>query len=309
MGALLALAPFPLAAQPAPPPQRTAPAAASNPVPTPLPGVVHARPALWEVKDKDTTIYLFGTIHLLRPGITWLEGPRKAAFDAAQELVLEIAEDADPATQLRILQRALDPTGPTLTSKLPEAARARFTALLREHGGQAAMVDRMKPWLAAITLTALPLGKLGYDPTLGVEAQLRQAARAQGKTITGLETTEEQMGLFESLSEPLQIKLLVDTINEQDDIEQSLARMIDAWSAGNPDVLAEQLNKSMEDDPALVQHLLTERNERWADWIKARLKQPGTVFLAVGAGHLAGKGSVQEALRKRRIKSRLLPGD
>jgi len=309
MGALLALAPFPLAAQPAPPPQRTAPAAAFNPVPTPLPGVVHARPALWEVKDKDTTIYLFGTIHLLRPGITWLEGPRKAAFDAAQELVLEIAEDADPATQLRILQRALDPTGPTLTSKLPEAARARFTALLREHGGQAAMVDRMKPWLAAITLTALPLGKLGYDPTLGVEAQLRQAARAQGKTITGLETTEEQMGLFESLSEPLQIKLLVDTINEQDDIEQSLARMIDAWSAGNPDVLAEQLNKSMEDDPALVQHLLTERNERWADWIKARLKQPGTVFLAVGAGHLAGKGSVQEALRKRRIKSRLLPGD
>ncbi len=302
MGALLALAPVSLAAQPAAP-------AAMNTPPAAAPDRVHARPALWVVKDKDTTIYLFGTIHLLRPGIDWLEGPRKAAFDSAQELVLEIAEDADPATQLRILQRALDPTGPTLSSKLPEASRARLAALLQDYGGQAAMVDRMKPWLAAITLTALPLAKLGYDPAHGVEAQLREAARAQGKSISGLETTEEQMGLFESLSEPLQIKLLVDTINEQNDIEQSLARMIEAWSAGDPVALAEQLNKSMEDDKALVQHLLLDRNERWADWIKARLKTPGTVFLAVGAGHLAGKGSVQEALRKRHIKSRLLPGE
>ena len=284
--------------------------AQAQPVAAPAaPSVVHAQPALWVVKDKDTTIYLFGTIHLLKPGISWFEGPRKKAFASAQELVLEIADDADAATQVRIAQRGINADGATLSSKLPADARANLARMLADYKVPVALVDRMKPWLAAVTLTALPLGKLGYDASNGVEVQLRKAAREQGKTVTGLETADEQIGFFDALAEPAQIAMLVDTINEQATVEQSLGKMISAWIAGDPVLLAEEMNKSMEGDDELRQHLLVDRNNRWADWIKARLARPGTVFLAVGAGHLAGKGSVQEALRKRHVKSKLVKAD
>jgi uncharacterized protein YbaP (TraB family) len=268
--------------------------------------VTQAKPALWVVKDRDTTIYLFGTVHLMRPGIEWLKGPRKMAFDSAQELVLEIADDPDVETQMRIAQRALDRDGPPLTSKLPEALRARFTALLKENNTPAAVVDRMKPWFAAVTLTQLALARLGYDPANGVDVHLRKAAHAQGKTVTGLETAEEQISLFDGLSEELQVRLLVDTINEYGEVEKSIAEMIDSWSAGDPVALARNLNKSLVDDQGLAQRLLIDRNERWADWIKSRLAKPGTVFLAVGAGHLAGDGSLQGALKTRRLKAKLV---
>lgn len=298
LAVLLALWTAPLAAQQLQTKAPTAGAKASVPI--------HARPSLWVVRDRDTTIYLFGTIHLLRPGLLWFEGPVKSAFDASQEVVLEIADEADVSTQMRIAQRAMDLTGPPLTGKLPEATRPKFAALIKEYRLPATVVDRMKPWFAAITLTSAPLQKLGYDSSQGVEAQLRKYAKAQGKPVSGLETTEEQIGFFDTLSDELQIRLLVETIDEQAEVEDTLARMIDAWSAGDPDRLAATLNKSMEEDKGLEKLLLFDRNERWADWIKARLEKPGTVFLAVGAGHLAGQNSVQDALKARRIKSKLV---
>lgn len=290
--ALLALLPAPLAAQ-------------AQPQPSPK-AAVGAKPALWVVKDKDTTIYLFGTIHLLRPGIDWFRGPIKTAFDSADELVLEIADQNDAATQARVVQKALDLSGQPLTQKLPEAVRPKFTQLLKDYSLPVAVIDRMKPWFAAVTLTSAPLQKLGYDQAEGVEVKLRAYADAARKPILGLETTEEQIGFFDSLSNELQISLLVETINEQTDVEKTLAEMIDAWTAGDPLRLSQTMNKSMEDDKGLQQVLLFDRNEAWADWIKARLDKPGTVFLAVGAGHLAGKGSVQDALKIRHIKTKLV---
>jgi uncharacterized protein YbaP (TraB family) len=267
---------------------------------------VRAKPALWVVKDKDTTIYLFGTIHLLRPGVDWFQGPIKKAFEGSDELVLEIADQSDAAMQARIVQKALDPTGQPLTQKLPEAVRPKFTQLLSDYRLPSAVIDRMKPWFAAVTLTSAPLQKLGYDQAQGVEVKLRAYADAAKKPIIGLETTEAQIGFFDSLSNDLQISLLVETINEQADVEKTLAEMIDAWIAGDPLRLSATMNKSMEDDKGLQQILLFDRNEAWADWIKARLDKPGTVFLAVGAGHLAGKGSVQDALKVRKIKTKLV---
>ena len=273
--------------------------------PTAAPGIP-AKPALWVVKDKDTTIYLFGTIHLLRPGINWYQGPIKKAFESADTLVLEIADGNDAAMQARIVQKALDVTGPSLTQKLPEPARAKFTQLVTDYSLPIGVIDRMKPWFAAVTLTSAPLQKLGYDRNEGVEVRLRALADAAKKPVIGLETTEEQVGFFDGLPNDMQISLLVETINEQADVEKTLAQMIDAWVAGDPLKLSETMNKSMEDDKGLQQVLLFDRNERWADWIKARLDKPGTVFIAVGAGHLAGKGSVQDALKVRKIKAKLV---
>jgi uncharacterized protein len=287
---LAGLASAPLAAQPAP-----APAGAAT------------RPALWVVQDSDTTIYLFGTIHLLKPGIVWFDAGVKAAFDGADELVLEVADQADPAAQARIVQSAMAPDGPPLSGQLPEAARGKLLALLAASGLPVELVERMKPWFAAITLTAVPLRKLGFDPNIGVEATLRAAAGKQGKIVTGLETSEDQLGMFNALSQELQIALLIETIDEQSQIEATLDTMIGAWSIGDPETLAASINGEMDDNAELAQRLLRDRNDRWADWIKARLARPGTIFLAVGAGHLAGTGSVQDALASRGVATRRLP--
>jgi uncharacterized protein YbaP (TraB family) len=268
------------------------------------PAVTHARPALWRIKDRDTTIYLFGTIHLLKPGIAWFVGGVRKAFDASDALVLEIADQDDPAIQARIAQKALATDGPPLTARMESEDRAKLLALLDQYGLPQTAIDRMKPWFAALTLTAMPLRKLGFDPANGVEETLRHAAAQAGKPISGLETSEEQLGLFDSLPQPLQLALLRETIDEQGKVEETLEAMIGAWSAGDPERLAATLNGEMDQDPELEKRLLLDRNAHWADWIKARLEKPGTVFVAVGAGHLAGKGSVQALLGAMRINAR-----
>lgn len=264
---------------------------------------VHARPALWRVKDKDTTIYLFGTIHLMKPNIVWFEGPVRKAYRQSGDVVVEVAEAPDPSRQAKIVQQALVPTGPTVTEQLPADLRPHYAALLAQMGPGGAMLDRVKPWFAALALTNEPLRKLGYDAASGVDQTIMTAARKDGKTLTGLETAEAQIALFADLPQDLQLLLLSETLREQDKLEETIGRMVAAWIAGDPVALATDMNESMKDSPDLMKRLLLDRNAAWADWIDERMKQPGTVFMAVGAGHLAGPGSVQEVLASRGIAS------
>lgn len=272
----------------------------------PAGNIVHAHPALWVVKDADTTIYLFGTIHLLKPDLRWFEGSVRKAFDQSQQVVVEVADKDQAAAQGSIMQRALLLDGPTITSRLPEASREKFVAALQSHNLPPAVFDKVKPWFASITLAVLPLHNLGYDPKSGADHLLQKAALESGKTLTGLETAEEQIGFFDSLPEPVQMTMLSQTLDELPKLGDTIARMIDVWSRGQPDRLADLMNESVNANPELEKLLLTDRNDRWADWIKARLDKPGTVFIAVGAGHLAGKLSVQAMLKQRGIASRLI---
>ena len=187
--ALLAL-PLPACAQGA------APAAATT----------DADPALWVVRDKDTTIYLFGTIHVLRPGLSWFDEAVKAAFDRSDEVVLELVLP-DPAKMAGIVRATgIAPAGtPPLTERLPEAKRAAFTAAVVNLGLPATALDRYKPWLAATQLSVGPLQKTGYVSANGPEEVVSAAAKAGGKTLIGLETAEQQLGYFNGLSDAAQL--------------------------------------------------------------------------------------------------------
>jgi TraB/PrgY/gumN family len=139
-----------------------------------------ADPALWVVKDADTTIYLFGTIHVLKPGLSWFDEGVKKAFDASQTLVLEMVEP-DAATQQRVVMaKAFDPAGTPLTQALPPNYRGAFATAMGQGNVPAAAYDKMRPWFAAVTLSLLPIQKLGYDPANGPEAVLTKAARVRG---------------------------------------------------------------------------------------------------------------------------------
>ncbi|CAN5350893.1 TraB/GumN family protein [soil metagenome] len=261
-----------------------------------------ADPALWVVKDADTTIYLFGTIHILKPGLTWFDEAVKTAFDSSDTLALEMVQP--PADEMRALvmrKGTLSPSDKPLSEQLPEGARARYAAALTGLGMPPAAFDRIKPWFAATTLTMLPLMKLGFDPARGVEPNLTEAAKAAGKKIVGLETAEQQIGYLDGMSTPAQITFLTNTIDEMPKLGGTIDKMIGEWSAGDADGIAAEMNDDRDGSPESAATLLYDRNARWADWIDARLKTPGTVFVAVGAGHLAGPKSVQAELAKRGV--------
>ncbi len=260
-----------------------------------------ADPALWVVKDADTTIYLFGTVHVLKPGLSWFDEGVKAAFDKSDELVLEMLEPDTATMQGLIMKTALNPEGPTLTEKLPADKREAYAKAMTDVGVPAAALDRFDPWFAAVTLSLAGLPKLGYNPESGAERTLSTAAKAANKQIVGLETAEQQLGYFDNLPEPLQVKFLVSTVDDYPRMATELEKMIASWSAGDPETLGKTMNEELADTPELAKVLLADRNARWADWIEQRLQKPGTVFVAVGAGHLAGAESVQVQLAKHKL--------
>lgn len=281
------------------------PACAQQPAASaPSPAANDADPALWVVKDKDTTVYLFGTIHVLKPGLTWFDEAVKTAFDRSDEVKLEIVMP-DPATMQGLVQATgvAAPGTPPLAQRLPEGKRAAFTKAVTDLGLPANALDRYKPWLAATQLSVAPLSKLGYDSTNGPEEVISAAAKQANKPLTGLETPEQQLGFFGSLSDAAQLQFLESTVDELPKLDSQMANMVEDWAKGDPDALAREMNDELKSSPEVAKVLLTDRNARWAKWIKQRMATPGTVFVAVGAGHLAGPDSVQAHLAKLGVKA------
>jgi uncharacterized protein len=291
--AALALFAFPAAAQNAP---SEAPAAveALDPVPTPPP-LTDVDPALWVVKDEDTTIYLFGTVHILKPGLGWFDDGIKQAFDQSDRLVLEMVEPPAAEAQSLFTKLALDRSGKTLRAKMNESDRAIYESAMAKIGLPVEGLDPFDPWAAAVTMQVLAMQKKGFDINSGAEKQLTAAAKVSNKPVSGVETMEFQLGVFDSMSEAEQIKFLIESAKIIDDAEAMMDRMVALWAAPDPDGLARLMNEGMS-SPALYDALLTKRNANWARWINAEMAKPGTTFMAVGAGHLAGSTSVQALL-------------
>ena len=273
----------------------------------PAVATIDADPALWVVKDADTTIYLFGTVHLLKPGLSWFDEGVKAAFDSSDELVLEMVKPDAAAMQQLIAAKAISQTGPKLPDRLGEADQVRYMNVLAGLGLPLNAFDRVQPWFAATNLSLLPLMKLGYDPDSGPETVLTAAAATEKKTVSGLETPEQQIGFLANLSPRTQVRFLESTLREVGKTGETMNDMVGAWSRGDPAKLGELMNDGVKDTPELAKTLLYDRNARWAQWIKARMAKPGTVFIAVGAGHLAGPRSVIAQLKALKLTATRVP--
>lgn len=276
----------------------------AHPTPQPIESIRSkpvAQPALWKVSDDDTTIYLFGTIHLLPKGIEWYDGRVANAFEQSQELVTEIPEVPQQKTMAVTMQLGALPAGQTLRGQMTPAERAKFEAALQSLSVPPTAFDQLKPWLASVAIMSIPLMRSGYSLDNGVEAQLDQRNKALGRPRLGLETLEYQLGIFDGLPNEAQKAYLFETVDALPVLTKEIAKMVEAWSKGDAQALAELLNDEM-DDPVLYKALLSDRNRNWSQWIDDRLDRPGTVFIAVGAGHLGGRDSVQEFLGKAGIK-------
>lgn len=257
-----------------------------------------AHPALWAIKDQDTTIYLFGTVHLLPQDADWHFAALDKALDGSQVLYVEIVDD-DQANMAALVMRYGMDMAHSLSDLLTPFDRGRLerAARLADIPGGVAALNMMRPWLAALTLTVAPLTKAGLDPAQGVDKQLRATMEKAGKPVRGLETAEQQIRFLADMTQTMQLAMLRSTLRDTDRATADLAAIIRAWKDGDDAALARLENDLMRrQTPELYQRLLVERNKAWAKRITGMLQQPGTVFIAVGAAHLAGPDSVQSQL-------------
>lgn len=256
-----------------------------------------AHPALWKVADEDTTIWLFGTIHILPEKVAWYAGPIASALDGSGELVTEIPIGETAQSQGVIMAKGGREDGKTLRETLSADQRARYEEAMTGLGLPVAMFDGNDAWFAALMLTMVPLQLGGYNLADGIDTQVAEKARTLNLTNEALESADYQINLFENLPQETQNSYLDEVVKSLPSTKSDIDSMVAAWEKGDADALAALLNEQ-EDDPVMRATLLTNRNEAWAAWLKQRLDKPGTVFVAVGAGHLAGAGSVQDQLAR-----------
>ena len=191
---------------------------------------------------------------------------------------------------------ALLPPGENLRRQLSPGDRHAYERTMRANGLAVDAFDRFRPWYAAVALSTRPLLQSGFDPAHGADEELSAKATSVGRKHEALETAEYQLGLFAALPRSIQLGYLREVVHSMPQVQGELRAMVRAWASGDANRLAHLMNAD-QDDPRLRSVLLLNRNKAWAHWIGARMEKPGTVFIAVGAGHLAGPGSVLSRLR------------
>jgi len=246
--------------------------------PMAAPAVAPQHPALWVINDSDTIIYLFGTFHALDGKSDWFGQAVKTAFSASDQLMLETLVPEPGKMPAPAVARVVPPQGPAVTLA-PSASS-----------------------LLASTRTVMSAGHSeGMSTRFGADSVLREAAEQSGKQVAGLESFQFQLNMFSSL--PDAPKAAVPDRQSIQALAQVLRQLEAAWSRGDLDNFAPMLMQMRAQSPATYKAMFVDRNARWAGWIANRLKTPGTVFVAVGAGHLSGPDSVQNQLAAMGVKS------
>ncbi len=248
---------------------------------------------MWLVADGDTRIYMLGTMHALPAGTDWNEGKVAAAVGKADELMLELSPSqlAEAGEVFRELAPRKAPLA--MRARLPAKALAGYRALEADEplGG-----DGLDDWAVLVLMGQRVAARAELSPADGVEAGLTAAFQRAGKPIRGLESAKAQLMLFETLDPGAQRALLVRAAASADHAERDVIAMAAAWSRGDVDALAKIVNEDVDRVPAARKALLTDRNRRWSAWVEQRLNRPGTVLMAVGAGHLVGDDGVPTML-------------
>jgi uncharacterized protein len=261
------------------------------------------KPALWTLKDSDTTVHLLGTVHLLRPDLDWRSAEIDAALNKADTVVFEIdmaSPEGSRALMAFVSEQGMDQNGRTLTSLMSDAEAADFKAAAAAADLPYEALETMRPWMAAMTLTATGLEKVGFDPAAGVDSVLEADARRAGKTLAYLETPEQQLGRLARLPEDTQMDFLLGTADSLGTMGRDLDLLTSEWADGDAKGLAALMAEPELMGPAsLHEALLVARNRDWVPKIEAMLDKPGTVLVAVGAAHLVGEDSVVDLLREK----------
>lgn len=260
-------------------------------------------PAMWAVSDADSTIYLFGTFHILPATMRWTTPAFDAAMKATPTTMTEVdtTSAAAQAEMARLVQElGLNPPGVTLSSTLGAARAARFAKVVGKYDGSMAAFEPLRPWLAMISLSVLIMQKEGFNAESGAEATILSRAGAQGDKVAHLETGEYQIRALASLDEN---EILADfdaSLDQYEAFDDYTKRILKAWRTGDIAAIeTEMLTPMRMTAPGAYKILLVDRNRNWLAEIETMMKGADDVFIAVGAGHLIGDEGVVDMLTEK----------
>ncbi|GHA70846.1 TraB/GumN family protein [Cognatilysobacter bugurensis] len=263
-------------------------------------------PLLWQVSDADSTVYLLGSFHLLKPDDYPLPREVEAAFVDAERLVFEISPEelARPDVAQQTLAAARYADGSTLSAVLPGPLREKFEALLAERGATLAQYDGFEPWFVNLTLVMGLSNTLGFSAEHGLDQHLMRKAATAGKPALGLETVSAQMQALDSTPLDEQLAALEDFVDDPDGTRALLTRLHDAWRRGDADELDRLTRSEMQrETPETYRIVNVERNRAWMPAIRAQLADPrDDVLVVVGAMHLLGDDGLVEQLRAQGLR-------
>lgn len=264
-----------------------------------LAGPAFAAPAMWVVRDADSEVYLFGTMHLLKAGTKWRTRAFDAAYDRAEAVWFEADADPEPKAINDLLARyGVDPQR-RLTEKLSPEGIARLKPLLDKGRIPIEAVDSLRPWAAAMMLSVQPMMSRGYSTGRGADAIITKAAERADKPVRTFETFEEQVRFFADLPETVEVQYLEDVIAHQAAPPEGVA-LQRAWLDGDLQVLAEALVDDMRATrPELYEAMLKRRNEAWSEVLAAEMAGSGVQLVNVGALHMIGRDGLPALLQAR----------
>jgi uncharacterized protein len=256
--------------------------------------------SLWALRGKHNTVYILGSIHVLRPSDYPLSPAVLDAYSSAKSIYMEVnLQEIDPQQmQSELLASALLPKGLSLPSILGRPRYDRAGALAHDVGVELSTFDQFAPWFAAEAISVLQLTQLGFQPESGVEMYFLERARSDGKPVAGLETVHDQIALFEAMSMDAQADYLLTSLEQARDLPKEVDAMVRAWQRGDTGWFESQLKSELGRDPKLYQSLLVARNRKWLPKIEALLNDDRNYLVIVGTGHLVGQGSVLDLLKK-----------
>jgi uncharacterized protein len=249
---------------------------------------------------KHNTVYLLGSIHVLRQSDYPLSPAVVEAYRDAKSLLMEVnlEEISSEQVQAEMLGSAVLPEGKTLPGVLGRERYGRADALARAVGIELSLFDQFAPWFAAEAISQLQLIQLGFQPEAGVEMYFMERARSDGKTVAGLETVHDQIAVFQNMSLDTQAEYLLSSLEQAHDLPKEVDAMVRAWQRGDTQWFAAELQSELGKDPRLYQSVLVARNRKWVPKIEALLAEDRNYLVIVGTGHLVGQGSVIDLLKK-----------
>jgi uncharacterized protein len=255
---------------------------------------------LWELHGKHNTVYLLGSIHVLRPQDYPLAPAVLEAYANAKSLVMEINLQDIDSTQVgsEMLASAMLPEGRTLQSVLGPQRYAHAQTLAHDVGVELSSFDQFAPWFAAEAISQLQLTQLGFQPESGVEMYFLERAKSDGKDVAGLETVRDQISLFQNLTMDAQARYLVSSLEQAHELPHQVDDLVHAWQRGDTTWFASEMVSEFDKDQALYESLLAGRNRKWIPRIEALLNEDKNYLVIVGTGHLVGRDSVIALLKK-----------
>jgi uncharacterized protein len=259
----------------------------------------HAASPVWAIHGDHNTVYLAGSVHLLKAEDASLPAGFDRAYKGSKAIVMELAIDKIDAmaTAQWMMENGMLKDGATLRATIGDERYARVSKEAARLGIPMEAADMLQPWALGLQLVEMQYMQLGFDPQKGVEQQLEHEAQADGKPISGLETMDEQLGVLQGMSKSDQARFLDMTVTEMHDVDSETQSVITAWRSGDAAKLAALLSEEYKSFPNLYRALVTERNKRWVPQIEKLLHANQDVFVVVGALHLVGDGGLLELLR------------